>query len=162
MNIYRFQPTRPLRGATAAQMRRVKHDEYFNPRAPCGARRPADDEIDEGLAISTHAPLAGRDGQTSGGTALESSFQPTRPLRGATPADTFIRDAGTHFNPRAPCGARQASGASQPPPLKNFNPRAPCGARRTATFTLPADDPKFQPTRPLRGATDKDGKPHLR
>ena len=33
-----FQPTRPLRGATPAIGRRSGQRDYFNPRAPCGAR----------------------------------------------------------------------------------------------------------------------------
>ena len=35
-----FQPTRPLRGATAVAEARVNRSYHFNPRAPCGARRP--------------------------------------------------------------------------------------------------------------------------
>ena len=34
-----FQPTRPLRGATLHNARRALIALYFNPRAPCGARR---------------------------------------------------------------------------------------------------------------------------
>ena len=34
----RFQPTRPLRGATPACFLRLKQFQNFNPRAPCGAR----------------------------------------------------------------------------------------------------------------------------
>ena len=57
----KFQPTRPLRGATEfpAEIRDDTVD--FNPRAPCGARR-----------------LRGW------GSLSTSTFQPTRPLRGAT------------------------------------------------------------------------------
>ena len=59
---------------------------YFNPRAPCGARLQAVKAIASHMLISTHAPLAGRDGSI--GQAL------------------FGQHA--HFNPRAPCGARRA------------------------------------------------------
>ena len=171
-----FQPTRPLRGATAPQ--RLRHD------------------LAQG--ISTHAPLAGRDAVEPGLVGREDAFQPTRPLRGATrlpgtrPAiltfqptrplrgatvmeeqailaaliSTHAPLAGrdvatarptpcgsTHFNPRAPCGARLLGvlplrpdfeisthaplagrdPAPAPPalPPHNFNPRAPCGARPT-------------------------------
>ena len=81
--------------------------ERFNPRAPCGARQGSWGVLLEGVKISTHAPLAGRDGQGSTGrrwTEIISThaplagrdcvglavvtskliFQPTRPLRGAT------------------------------------------------------------------------------
>ena len=36
-----FQPTRPLRGATPDQPQNLPMVLYFNPRAPCGARREA-------------------------------------------------------------------------------------------------------------------------
>ena len=55
----RFQPTRPLRGATLCLIAIAASYQNFNPRAPCDApvqrkRFPVPD-------ISTHAPLAGRD-----------------------------------------------------------------------------------------------------
>ena len=125
-----FQPTRPLRGATGR-----------------GHQGPL------GPSISTHAPLAGRDGR---GRASRV------PPRG-------------NFNPRAPCGARpprlggsdQTAQISTHAPLAgrdfrgvwvnylrsvNFNPRAPCGARLIAGSTRQSTA-EFQPTRPLRGAT---------
>ena len=105
-NLKPFQPTRPLRGATALVLffsalslisthaplagRDNYYDmedtdyEYFNPRAPCGARRAT--------AVSTK-----RGGR----------FQPTRPLRGATPTTAAGGLETLYFNPRAPCGARQ-------------------------------------------------------
>ena len=61
-----FQPTRPLRGATLSPVRE---------------RRKA--------RISTHAPLAGRDG-----------------------VSRQNRPRGLDFNPRAPCGARHSGRAS--------------------------------------------------
>ena len=58
---------------------------YFNPRAPCGARRGRRADAFRALHISIHAPRAGRDVRTSRtGMCLG------------------------HFNPRAPCGARRA------------------------------------------------------
>ena len=146
---FRFQSTRPLRGATR------------------GGRTPK-----WGKLISIHAPLAGRDINRRSaarsvydfnprapcgarpwpvcGTASLSLFQSTRPLRGATSAGTFhwrtaeisihaplagrddrkqhIVFSIWHFNPRAPCGARPQT-AGCPRRLFYFNPRAPCGAR---------------------------------
>ena len=124
---------------------------YFNPRAPCGARhhrrqhdpghRPISihaphagrDHFDHGLLellhISIHAPHAGRDSRLSG-----------RPWR------------LSHFNPRAPCGARRVPDRSRAPVRLDFNPRAPCGAR-PATKQQERDTLEFQSTRPMRGAT---------
>ena len=79
-----FQSTRPLRGATL-------HGRLL-PRT---------------LVISIHAPLAGRDGRADTRRRGAWQFQSTRPLRGATPASLARYFERVHFNPRAPCGARQ-------------------------------------------------------
>ena len=79
------------------------------------------------------------------------SFQPTRPLRGATLL-TLIRFASLlYFNPRAPCGARP----TRHPLIFNLITFQPTRPLRGATYiNLPIDKGQlFQPTRPLRGAT---------
>ena len=128
---YKFQSTRPLRGATALLAQEA-----------------------EKLKISIHAPLAGRDAYRTGTRSWKASFQSTRPLRGATwslssrsSADRFqstrpLRGAtfnhqglsisAIYFNPRAPCGARPRS-ARAAARSRHFNPRAPCGARQAGT-----------------------------
>ena len=62
VNQIKFQPTRPLRGATVSVRSladaRIRN---FNPRAPCGARLAAKEAAVAQSEISTHAPLAGRD-----------------------------------------------------------------------------------------------------
>ena len=103
-----FQPTRPLRGATISSAATIPNIPYFNPRAPCGARQSVQARYRKANVISTHAPLAGRDEKV------------------CLPVRAFV----------------------------NFNPRAPCGARRDR-FNNRCDDLRFQPTRPLRGATAK-------
>ncbi len=106
-------------------------------------------------------------------TSSRVTFQPTRPLRGATLRHPCKATPAAHFNPRAPCGARRCQ-ASSPLSCGNFNPRAPCGARRSCRRSrspgsyfnprapcgarqgvgVPAPlFIQFQPTRPLRGAT---------
>ena len=97
----RFQPTRPLRGATVFP-----------------------DVVKETKNISTHAPLAGRDPRPQHSVRESLIFQPTRPLRGATfrggEGDFFNGD----FNPRAPCGARQMPGGMRSSP-RSFQPTRP-------------------------------------
>ena len=84
IKVFKFQPTRPLRGATESVPALATSDflisthaplagrdrgkgctlldsENFNPRAPCGARRFSNDGFTIKICISTHAPLAGRD-----------------------------------------------------------------------------------------------------
>ena len=65
-------------------------------------------------------------------TDFVNKFQPTRPLRGATITNLFIKIHGLNFNPRAPCGARHDARDSED------------------------NKDEFQPTRPLRGATIMD------
>ena len=84
MRITQFQSTRPLRGATDASPLRRGRAPYFNPRAPCGARRDKALVVPGLDEISIHAPLAGRD-------AAVITTPPRSP----------------DFNPRAPCGARR-------------------------------------------------------
>ena len=128
-----FQSTRPLRGATYTPLLFPPISGNFNPRAPCGARQGGPYRHQPGVAISIHAPLAGRD-----------SFRPSWPQWPG------------HFNPRAPCGARLPPGNPWSRRPAHFNPRAPCGARptlrkSTKRYLL------FQSTRPLRGATARVG-----
>ena len=121
-----FQSSRPTRGATSladvipipyhisirapragrdlSSPLRFGSAPYFNPRAPCGARR------------YTTAPAT-----------IKKRFQSSRPVRGATLSHA-CRVLCCNFNPRAPCGARLVADTSSAA-ASNFNPRAPCGAR---------------------------------
>ena len=145
-----FQPTRPLRGATAAA-KRAAHERPisthaplagrdaapkqkalvlldFNPRAPCGAR-PGWAVAGSGSSeISTHAPLAGRD-YSPWSEDGEFEISTHAPLAGRDPLrydQLDVVDISTH----APLAGRDCMASSTPP-------------RRAG----------FQPTRPLRGAT---------
>ena len=102
-----FQSTHPLRGATCTVYLQFFIRDDFNPRTPCGARRP--DRLDSlavvrisihaplagrdcrripqqaaSRKISIHAPLAGRDLNCSAALPASIEFQSTHPLRGAT------------------------------------------------------------------------------
>ena len=95
----------PLAGRDTDAARLLAVPWYFNPRAPCGARR-----------VSPY-----------GRCQRECNFNPRAPC-GARLEVTTARPTQNNFNPRAPCGARRTT-----PHLRmdsiNFNPRAPCGAR---------------------------------
>ncbi len=125
---------------------------HFNPRAPCGARLPAALRRAWLLAISIHAPLAGRDlcvvlpviehlisihaplaGRDRASATFHhwrSSFQSTRPLRGAT-SHRLYRSCQQRISIHAPLAGRDLS-----------------------AFTGCASAFGFQSTRPLRGATE--------
>ena len=123
-----FQPTRPLRGATALLVPGRGRD-----------------------AISTHAPLAGRDWNSAAMLLPGMEFQPTRPLRGATGFVNSAIDA-FKFQPTRPLrGATLLRGCwrglpyiSTHAPLAGRDGRGQIGNMRGSSF---------QPTRPLRGAT---------
>ena len=103
----KFQPTRPLRGATNLSCGLCGKNKNFNPRAPCGARpTPTRSQCCRNGNFNPRAPCGAR----QNGLQIYQSwgrFQPTRPLRGATEhrVDHLVRQLD--FNPRAPCGARQ-------------------------------------------------------
>ena len=78
-----FQPTRPLRGATVVRVGQwIYKANYFNPRAPCGARLALFRSDRGGVNISTHAPLAGRDFHSLKGSAIRNRISTHAPLAG--------------------------------------------------------------------------------
>ena len=125
-----FQPTRPLRGATSWATALCSCCLNFNPRAPCGARHGITAEDIWTTVISTHAPLAGRDETACMLPWMAGIFQPTRPLRGATPDGSPLTYKHSQFQPTRPL--RGATSVT---------------LRRSVSS-------EFQPTRPLRGATE--------
>ena len=149
--IIAFQSTRPLRGATTAGTMRSSTTSYFNPRAPCGARR-SDCVIYQRFAnISIHAPLAGRDQELiHRAVCLYISIH--APLAGRDTVRPLLTIHTQYFNPRAPCGARPSV------PAKSFLPfvisiHAPLAGRDCLASTEFNVHDLFQSTRPLRGAT---------
>ena len=87
--------------------------------------------------ISTHAPLAGRDIVIGVKVCLSPSFQPTRPLRGATERTSPPSARTRHFNPRAPCGARHRLGSNWLWDLR-ISTHAPLAGRDFWPFQSPA------------------------
>ena len=82
-HLRKFQPTRPLRGATLTRPH-ATNSETISTHAPLAGRDYITIIRMSCQEISTHAPLAGRDQKT---------------------AEDILRPI--YFNPRAPCGARQ-------------------------------------------------------
>ena len=146
-----FNPRAPC-GARPARRRSRRRARGISIHAPLAGRDWIEDDAHvPTVGISIHAPLAGRDRRDRFGAVYFYRISIHAPLagrdaRGLLPPltvkisihaplagrdsirNTFIPRV-THFNPRAPCGARHddrhADGG-----LKYFNPRAPCGARR--------------------------------
>ena len=167
-----FNPRAPC-GARPLAMIICTPFSNFNPRAPCGARPRRDGRCPKAvpfqstrplrgatgiagqallaIAISIHAPLAGRDDCTAPRLYIIYIFQSTRPLRGATQA---IRgcDQWTQISIHAPLAGRDTQQQAKRHLSQNFNPRAPCGARHYLCGDRDGGR-GFQSTRPLRGAT---------
>ena len=170
----KFQPTRPLRGATGkiavvVALLTISTHAPLTGRdlPPLLCRRLK-------IAISTHAPLTGRDTVYVGSVHVQADFNPRAPY-GARQAGLAYINLRTNFNPRAPYGARRPPNASAARPHRHFNPRAPYGARlqdsplggqlwknfnprapygaRPGMIARTFGIWSFQPTRPLRGAT---------
>ena len=80
----------------------------FNPRTPCGVRRSRQTRLHRKPGISIHAPLAGCDTSRTARRKSIWKFQSTHPLRGATRARQPAKQHADDFNPRTPCGVRQA------------------------------------------------------
>ena len=106
--LQRFQPTRPLRGATVAVA----------------------DAVD-GFFISTHAPLAGRDRMQSRNRRRTLPISTHAPLAGRDCIDD-TKDADTDISTHAPLAGRDRQAHERTTQGGYFNPRAPCGARRGA------------------------------
>ena len=107
---FRFQSTRPVRGATVSRFR-----------------------VGPALEISIHAPRAGRDLLAPGGGFAVSVFQSTRPVRGAT-AGLGRRGHLRQISIHAPRAGRDSSPCPVPRkrPISIHAPRAgrdgPAGA----------------------------------
>ena len=143
----------PRAGSDHGRLRRQPRRRNFNPRSPCGERlivlllfqivagfqstlpvRGATGPSCQrrfGRSISIHAPRAGSDVHILRFGICGQRFQSTLPVRGATHNRTANIQCTRYFNPRSPCGERQAPSA----------PKAP-KARKA-----------FQSTLPVRGAT---------
>ena len=101
--------------------------EYFNPRSPCGERPTVTQQPRGTSTFQSTLPVWGA---TANGIKvfLIVEFQSTLPVWGATSAQIASRDIPKNFNPRSPCGERRRAGCI-PEDRHDFNPRSPCGER---------------------------------
>ena len=103
---------------------------YFNPRAPCGARRWALSCFHISFDISIHAPHAGRDTAPATFLAFLMPFQSTRPMRGATTTVTKTRTTTTFQSTRPMRGATE--GTPNPSHNSHISIHAPHAGRDPA------------------------------
>ena len=148
----RFQSTRPIRGATTNCSTPSMRLDYFNPRAPYGARPIyTSSPYSAATDFNPRAPYGARLIVSHDGSRVLYEFQSTRPIRGATlllfcsryPFDISIhaphtgRDQGVSSREsdiQIFQSTRPIRGATHNYPYRfynsfDFNPRAPYGAR---------------------------------
>ena len=102
-------------------------------------------------SISTHAPLAGRDGFAGQITRVNGNFNPRAPC-GARQIQRLHSQRAILISTHAPLAGRDVMGRTTAGTLLLFQPTRPL---RGATGCCPTSGRSlvFQPTRPLRGAT---------
>ena len=126
------------------------HRAHFNSHAPCGARLGAAQTSRTGSGFQLTRPLRGATLLQM--TSLMASCISTHtPLAGRDGVETAIPNYALHFNSHAPCGARRLFSVA--PDLKlSFQLTRPLrGATAGKLMAMPFLT--FQLTRPLRGAT---------
>ena len=123
-----FQPTHPVRGATAPGGVST-YVRWFQPTHPVRG--------------------ATQDGQVPGGQEVVSTHAPRTGCDDVVPEDDPAAVVSTHA-PRTGC---DESCSSRPSPPNCFNPRTPYGVRQGTQKRIRPHPGEFQPTHPVRGAT---------
>ena len=100
-----FQPTLPLRGATALDRRIVVAREVSTHAPLAGSDRPFAARPGRAPCFNPRSPCGERPGAPPR-IRRRTPFQPTLPLRGATRSITPVVPMPSSFNPRSPCGER--------------------------------------------------------
>ena len=124
---------------------------YFNPRAPCGARRYRTNNILCRYPFQPTRPLRGAT-ISRGNPRRYSRFQPTRPLRGATSPEASPLITPT-ISTHAPLAGRDLLALRLDMLAGTISTHAPLAGRDPRGSGGPFGVYRFQPTRPLRGAT---------
>ena len=140
-----FQSTLPVRGATDSNAWVALGAAHFNPRSPCGERRPPVHRVHRPHNFNPRSPCGERLLLLPALAREKGNFNPRSPCgerRASGNDDTSAR----HFNPRSPCGERPDD-PSTPEEYANFNPRSPCG-ERPDVFPLDFFNRNFNPRSP--------------
>ena len=101
-----FQPTRPLRGATTMETAREREEDKFQPTRPLRGATPASCTPSRRAGFQPTRPLRGATVKSPALLAQEA-ISTHAPLAGRDTVSLPFSTASCHFNPRAPCGARR-------------------------------------------------------
>ena len=116
----------PLAGSDASWTIRTMPPPGFNPRSPCGERRPAASTRPSARSFNPRSPWGERRSTTTH-RSTDARFNPRSPC-GERLHRQIVKGRGTRFNPRSPCGERRRwIGCTRYG--SSFNPRSPCGER---------------------------------
>ena len=148
----KFQSTHPLRGATKGGLGAIlviaisihaplagcdhglhhhrARRRHFNPRTPCGVRRPQRRERRAAKNISIHAPLAGCDARVRERQGWEKDFNPRTPC-GVRPKRSTRSRRRSSISIHAPLAGCDLGIHGRRRRVRDFNPRTPCGVRPT-------------------------------
>ena len=129
----RFQPTRPLRGATDLKLHSFLESVDFNPRAPCGARREYMFDLLFAPLFQPTRPLRGAT-QIIAKRFKKLKFQPTRPLRGATGTAGNDR-ADPRISTHAPLAGRDVLPCTGGP-VQDISTHAPLAGRDSKSVQI--------------------------
>ena len=172
-NVNNFNSRTP-RGARHYRSMQNLHGIHFNSRTPRGARRDIKRRVRERVRISTHAPLAGRDGNklnlftaycqfqlthpSRGATSAsrprpqDDVFQLTHPSRGATRKCNILFITFNNISTHAPLAGRDKYKRAFAE-LESISTHAPLAGRDPSNCMKNTPNIKFQLTHPSRGAT---------
>ena len=123
----------------------------FNPRHPCGWRRPDANQGLRNSKISIHATHAGGDKGRYASSSARCNFNPRHPC-GWRPGGDVTERVYTHISIHATHAGGDAGQTHLKHDQNYFNPRHPCGWRQSFCNIFP-NKPRFQSTPPMRVAT---------
>ena len=121
-----FNPRSPC-GERRPGKKRLGRPGNFNPRSPCGERQKCPMGWAGLLNFNPRSPCGERLAQVVG-QPLVLDISIHAPRVGSDTAIPRHTHPAAYFNPRSPCGERQ-SRLHQDHGMHYFNPRSPCGER---------------------------------
>ena len=141
MQVLDFNPRTPCGVRRPVPRAQPAHPD-FNPRTPCGVRQAHKPPNTFAAQFQSTHPLRGATPMSTACKTLPALFQSTHPLRGATLCRAQFSSAALDFNPRTPCGVRPAQYQREVDgfvisihaPLAGCDPSASAARRPSADF----------------------------
>ena len=151
-----FQSTLPVWGATCTLIAHGPEWMHFNPRSPCGERRPVfrrEFQVPQFQStlpvwgatifasrraraekISIHAPRVGSDQRAEPGSLALSDISIHAPRVGSDVCGSIFAQHKRRISIHAPRVGSDGLHPFRPRRAEDFNPRSPCGERHSSSF----------------------------